>query len=163
MQIARSGTDTLIETCLKAVETHRRGSPLDEALDELERSLQDLELSRRCVSCGETIPLDDHSHACIGCGFTLCNTCAIADARCPACTPDVPGPDAAAQDVAIELARVRVTSEDSQRGIEVTLDPWRQVTLEEAREMLQHGEYEIRVNGQAVPLWSPEGRPFRPH
>ena len=62
----------------------------------------------------------------------------------------------------IELARMRVTGEDSQHGAEVTLGPWRQVTLEKAREMLQRGEYEIRVDGQAVPLWSPEGRPFRP-
>jgi hypothetical protein len=61
----------------------------------------------------------------------------------------------------IEVAQVRVTGEDGQHGAEVTLGPWRQVTLEEALGMLQHGEYEIRVNGQVVPLWSPEGRPFR--
>jgi len=154
------GTSALIQTCLKVVETRHQGT-LDQAPDELERVLQSLGALRRCVSCGEIVPPDEHSHECVGCGATLCNYCAIADARCPACTPDTPPPDATAQDAVIELARVRVTGEDSQHGAEVTLGPWQQVTLEEALGMLQYGEYEIRVNGQAVPLWSPEGRPFR--
>jgi len=41
---------------------------------------------RRCVSCGEIISPDDHSHECIVCGATLCNLCATASARCPDCT-----------------------------------------------------------------------------
>jgi hypothetical protein len=162
MQNDQSGADTLLQMCLKVVEAHRRRSPLDEALDALEGALQDLEVSRRRVSCGGVIHLDEHSHECVGCTFTVCNTCAIADAGCPACTPDASGPDAAVQDAVIELARVRVTDEDGQHGAEVTLGPWRQVMLEKAREMLQRGEYEIRVLGRTVPLWSPEGRPFRP-
>jgi hypothetical protein len=156
------GTSALIQTYLKVVEAHRRRAPLDQALNELERALHSLGVLRRCVSCGEIIPLDKHAHACVGCGSTLCNYCATGSARCPACTPDTPHADATAQDAVIEIARVRVTDEDSQRGAAVTLGTWRQVTLEEAREMLQRGEYEIRVDGQAVPLWSPEGRPFRP-
>jgi len=155
------GTSALIQTCLRVVEAHRRGSPLDQALDELEEALRSLGVLRRCVSCGEIIPLDEHSHECVECGATLCNYCAIANARCPACTPGAPYPGATAQDAVIELAQVRVTGEDSQHGAEVTLGPWRQVTLEEVLEMLQHGEYEIRVDGEVVPLWSPEGRPFR--
>ena len=151
------GRNALIQTCVNVVEARQQGSPLDQALDELERALQSLGVLRRCVSCGEIIPHDEHSHECVGCDATLCNTCATASARCPMCTPDAPCPG----DV-IELARVRVTGEDSQHGAEVTPGPWQQVTLEEAREMLQRGEYEIRVDGQAVPLWSPEGRPFRP-
>jgi hypothetical protein len=155
-------TSALIQTYLKVVEAHQRRAPLEGTLDALEEALRGLGVLRRCVSCGEIIPLDEHSHACVGCGSTLCNHCATASARCPACTPDTPRPDAAAQDAVIELARVRVTDEDSLRGAEVTLGPWRQVTLEVARELLQRGEYEIRVDGQAVPLWSPQGRPFRP-
>jgi len=156
------GRKALIRMCLNVVEARQRGSPLDQALDDLERALHSLGVLRRCVSCREIIPLDEHSHECVGCDATLCNYCATASARCPGCQPDGPCPDPAAQDAVIELARVRVTDEDSQHGAEVTLGPWRQVTLEKAREMLQRGEYEIRVDGQAVPLWSPEGRPFRP-
>ncbi|MDY7079253.1 MAG: hypothetical protein SXV54_20250 [Chloroflexota bacterium] len=155
------GTSALIQTCLRVVEAHRRGSPLDQALDELERALQSLGALRRCVSCGEIVPTDEHSHECVTCGATLCNYCALANARCPGCQPDGPYPDPAAQDAVIELAQVRVTGEDSQHGAEVTLGPWQQVTLEEALALLQRGEYDIRVNGQAVTLWSPEGRPFR--
>ena len=155
------GTSALIQTCLGVVEAHRRGFPLAQALDELERALQSLGMLRRCVSCREIVPTDEHSHECIGCGATLCNYCAIASPRCPECKPDGLYPDPTAQDAVIELAQVRVTGEDSQHGAEVTLGPWRQVTLEEVLEMLQHGEYEIRVDGEVVPLWSPEGRPFR--
>ena len=82
---------------------------------------------RRCVSCGEIIPLDEHSHECVGCGATLCNYCAIASPRCPACTPGAPYPGATAQDAVIGVAQVRVTGEDSQHGVEVTLGPWQQV------------------------------------
>ena len=39
----------------------------------------------RCASCGETIPPDEHTHACPVCGATLCNACASARARCPGC------------------------------------------------------------------------------
>ena len=150
------GMSALIQTCLRVVEAHRQGSPLDQALDELEDALHSLGVLRRCVSCREIVPPDEHSHECVGCGSTLCNYCATASPRCPACTPDALAPGAV-----IEVAQVRVTGEDSQHGAEVTLGPWQQVTLGEALEMLQHGEYDIRVNGQAVPLWSPEGRPFR--
>lgn len=160
MQDDQYRTDTLMQACLNVVEARQRGS-LDQALDELEQALQSLGVLRRCASCEEIIPPGEHSHECVGCGATLCNRCATGSARCPACTPDVPYPDPTKPGAAIEVAQVRVTGEDSQRGAEVTLSPWRQVTLEKAVELLQHGEYEIRVNGQAVPLWSSEGRPFR--
>ncbi|MBM3122695.1 MAG: hypothetical protein FJZ97_11020 [Chloroflexi bacterium] len=39
----------------------------------------------RCASCDALIPPDEHSHACIACGATLCNHCFSARARCPRC------------------------------------------------------------------------------
>lgn len=39
----------------------------------------------RCASCAELIPPDEHSHACIVCGATLCNHCFSARSRCPSC------------------------------------------------------------------------------
>jgi|GEM_PF-1902555 len=38
-----------------------------------------------CVSCAALIPPEEHSHACIACGATLCNYCFSARARCPSC------------------------------------------------------------------------------
>ena len=38
-----------------------------------------------CASCGETIPSDEHTHACTACSATLCNSCASVRARCPGC------------------------------------------------------------------------------
>ena len=59
-------TSALIQTCIKVVEAHRRGSPLEETLDELEEALRGLGALRRCVSCGEIIPLS--SAKCPYCG-----------------------------------------------------------------------------------------------
>jgi predicted RNA-binding Zn-ribbon protein involved in translation (DUF1610 family) len=92
----RRTSDALVQVCLGLVEARQRGSnvySLDQALDELEQTLQGLGLLRRCVSCGEIIPADEHSHECPACGATLCNYCAIAGARCPGCTLDAPCPD----------------------------------------------------------------------
>ncbi len=41
---------------------------------------------RRCSSCGEMVPLDEHTHECIICGRLLCNNCFSASPRCPECT-----------------------------------------------------------------------------
>jgi len=80
--------DTLVEACLNVVEARLRGSnvySLDAALDKLQEVLQSLGVLKWCVSCGEIIPPDDHSHECVVCGATLCNFCATASARCPNC------------------------------------------------------------------------------
>jgi hypothetical protein len=47
--------------------------------------IMDWQSWQRCVSCDALIPPEEHSHACIACGATLCNHCFSARARCPSC------------------------------------------------------------------------------
>lgn len=47
--------------------------------------IADWQIWPRCASCDALIPPDEHSHACIACGATLCNHCFSARARCPSC------------------------------------------------------------------------------
>jgi len=59
----------------------------------------------------------------------------------------------------IELAKIVVSGEDGNPS--VTRSPWREVTLAQARELLQIDEYDIRVDDKRVALWSLKGRIFR--